>query len=62
VLEHGELGVRPLRGAAATDHFTLAGTGTETYEPSFTIHGRLRCALGGRCHRQKLDVTGWHRR
>ena len=39
VLEHGELGTRPLRRAAATDHFTLAGTGVEEYAPRFTFHG-----------------------
>ncbi|MGW3116606.1 family 78 glycoside hydrolase catalytic domain [Streptomyces sp. NPDC001107] len=39
VLEHGELGVRPLRLAAATDTYTLAGAGEETYEPRFTFHG-----------------------
>jgi alpha-L-rhamnosidase len=40
VLEHGELGVRPLRFAEATDRFTLAGTGEiETWEPAFTFHG-----------------------
>jgi alpha-L-rhamnosidase len=39
VLEHGELGTRPLLGAAATDRFTLAGVGTETFEPHFTYHG-----------------------
>ncbi|MCI3274237.1 glycoside hydrolase family 78 protein [Streptomyces cylindrosporus] len=39
VLEHGELGVRPLRRAAATDTYTLLGRGVETYEPRFTFHG-----------------------
>ena len=39
VLEHGELGVRPLRLAAATDTYTLAGVGEERYEPRFTFHG-----------------------
>lgn len=39
VLEHGELGTRPLRSAAATDTWTLAGTGAETWEPRFTFHG-----------------------
>jgi alpha-L-rhamnosidase len=48
VLEHGELGTRPLRLAAATDTFILAGTGEEVYEPTFTIHG-FRYA----------EVTGW---
>jgi alpha-L-rhamnosidase len=52
VLEHDELGTRPLRGADATDTYILAGhengTGVETYEPTFTIHG-FRYA----------EVTGW---
>jgi alpha-L-rhamnosidase len=40
VLEAGELGVRPLRSAKATDEWILAGTGEdETWEPSFTYHG-----------------------
>jgi alpha-L-rhamnosidase len=39
VLEHGELGIRPLRGAAATDRYTLRGDGVETWEPRFTFHG-----------------------
>ena len=39
VLEHGELATRPLRGAAATDTYILAGDGVETYEPAYTIHG-----------------------
>ncbi len=39
VLEHGELGVRPLRAARATDAYTLAGDGVETWEPAFTFHG-----------------------
>ncbi|MEW2508231.1 family 78 glycoside hydrolase catalytic domain [Amycolatopsis sp. NPDC047767] len=39
VLEHGELGTRPLRNAAATDHYTLSGEGEETWEPRWTFHG-----------------------
>jgi alpha-L-rhamnosidase len=39
VLEHGELGTRPLRHAEATDHYTLRGGETETWEPRFTFHG-----------------------
>ena len=39
VLENGELGLRPLRRAEATDHYTLAGGGQETWEPRFTFHG-----------------------
>ncbi|WP_433675587.1 family 78 glycoside hydrolase catalytic domain [Microbacterium gorillae] len=48
VLEHGELGVRPLRRATATDHYTLAGDGVEEWEPEFTFHG-FRYA----------EVSGW---
>lgn len=38
VLEHGELGVRPLRAAEATDHLVLSG-GDDVLEPEFTFHG-----------------------
>jgi len=38
VLEHGELGTRPLRGALATDRFILSGK-RDTFEPRFTFHG-----------------------
>ncbi len=48
VLEHNELGTRPLRHAAATDRYTLRGGGIETWEPRFTFHG-FRYA----------EVTGW---
>lgn len=39
VLEHDELGVRPLRNAEATDTYVLAGDGDEVLEPTFTFHG-----------------------
>jgi alpha-L-rhamnosidase len=39
VLEHGELGTRPLRNAEATDRYTLRGGAPETWEPCFTFHG-----------------------
>ncbi|WP_242633308.1 alpha-L-rhamnosidase [Arthrobacter sp. S39] len=44
VLEDGELSLRPLRQAAATDTYTLAGSGIgeageEEWEPRFTFHG-----------------------
>jgi alpha-L-rhamnosidase len=48
VLEDGELGVRPLRKARATDTYTLTGEGVEEWAPSFTFHG-FRYA----------EVTGW---
>ena len=47
VLEHGELGTRPLRRAQATDRFILSG-GDDVFEPTLTFHG-FRYA----------EVTGW---
>jgi alpha-L-rhamnosidase len=38
VLEHDELGTRPLRTAKATDRFILSG-GDDVFEPTFTFHG-----------------------
>jgi alpha-L-rhamnosidase len=48
ILEDGELCVRPLRDAAATDSYTLAGRTAETWEARFTFHG-FRYA----------EVVGW---
>jgi alpha-L-rhamnosidase len=39
VLENGQLGVRPLRTAKATDTYTLRGGGAENWAPRFTFHG-----------------------
>jgi Alpha-L-rhamnosidase N-terminal domain./Bacterial alpha-L-rhamnosidase. len=39
VLENGELSLRPLRTARATDRYILHGNGEETWEPRFTFHG-----------------------
>lgn len=40
VLEHGELGVRPLRDCKATDEYILKSSqGFESWEPRFTFHG-----------------------
>ncbi|HEY5821624.1 MAG TPA: family 78 glycoside hydrolase catalytic domain [Propionibacteriaceae bacterium] len=47
VLEDGELGVRPLRNAKATDQLILSG-GPDFFEPTFTFHG-FRYA----------EITGW---
>ncbi|MFG2430536.1 family 78 glycoside hydrolase catalytic domain [Streptomyces sp. NPDC048590] len=38
VLSEGELAVRPLRSAKATDTFVLSG-GDDAFEPTFTFHG-----------------------
>lgn len=39
VLEHGELGTRPLRSAKAQTLIKLGGVGTKGYEPNFTFYG-----------------------
>jgi alpha-L-rhamnosidase len=39
VLEDGELCLRPLRHAAATDRYIARGGGPEAWEPRFTFHG-----------------------
>ncbi|MFB9905688.1 family 78 glycoside hydrolase catalytic domain [Allokutzneria oryzae] len=39
VLEHGELGTRPLRSALATDRYLLSGDDEAVCEPSLTFHG-----------------------
>ncbi|MEK0153545.1 glycoside hydrolase family 78 protein [Arthrobacter oryzae] len=48
VLEHGELGTRPLRVARQTDRYVLRGSGEEIWEPEFTIHGF-----------RYVEVSGW---
>ncbi|MGO1977547.1 family 78 glycoside hydrolase catalytic domain [Brachybacterium tyrofermentans] len=49
VLEHEELGTRPLRSAKATDHLVLSGDPAgDAFEPTFTFHG-FRYA----------EVVGW---
>ncbi|WP_442574063.1 family 78 glycoside hydrolase catalytic domain [Microbacterium sp. F51-2R] len=47
VLEHDELGTRPLRRAEATDRFVLSG-GDDVFEPTLTFHGF-----------RYVEVTGW---
>ncbi|WWD19904.1 hypothetical protein CI109_104373 [Kwoniella shandongensis] len=47
VLEHGELGVRPLRHAKATERIILGGK-VAGYEPKFTSHGF-----------RYIEITGW---
>ncbi len=48
VLEHDELGIRPLRTAEATDHFTLSGGDEpDVFEPRFTFHGFRYASVDG---------------
>jgi alpha-L-rhamnosidase len=46
VLEHGELGTRPLRSAEVTDRFILSG-GDDLFEPTLTFHGFRYAELSG---------------
>jgi alpha-L-rhamnosidase len=46
VMEHGELGVRPLRTAKATDEIILGGK-TKGWEPKFTFHGFRYAEVSG---------------
>ncbi|ROR65196.1 glycoside hydrolase family 78 protein [Agrococcus jenensis] len=39
VIEDGELGTRPLRGATSVDSYVCSGEAPEEYTPRFTIHG-----------------------
>jgi alpha-L-rhamnosidase len=46
VLEHDELGTRPLRGARATDTFVLSGD-DDVFEPTLTFHGFRYAEVSG---------------
>lgn len=59
VLEHGELGTRPLRTAKATDVLTLGGDGPLEWEPLLTFHGfRYVEVAGWPGEVSKADITG----
>jgi alpha-L-rhamnosidase len=51
VLEHGELGVRPLRDAQATDRFIRSG-GEDLFEPTMTFHGFRYAEVTGLSHEE----------
>ncbi|WP_326493591.1 family 78 glycoside hydrolase catalytic domain [Pseudarthrobacter sp. SL88] len=71
VMQDGEIYTRPLRGAAATDRYTLAGEAPETWEPRFTIHGFRYAEIDGwtggdpaenitaRVYHTDMERTGW---
>jgi alpha-L-rhamnosidase len=48
VMTGGEMDYETIRRAKATDRYTLAGNGPETWEPRFTFHGF-----------RYVDVEGW---
>ncbi|TDZ38158.1 hypothetical protein C8035_v006814 [Colletotrichum spinosum] len=47
VLEDGELALRPLRVATASDTFILNGNANQTWEPRFTFHGFRYAQIDG---------------
>ena len=70
VLENGELGVRPLRTARATDSYVLAGPDQTVLEPGLTFHGFRYAEVGGLPELRREDAeavvvgsdlrrTGW---
>ncbi len=55
----GSIYTTNLRGARATDHYTLSGAGEEVYEPSFTFHGFRYVELRGYPGKPPMDaITG----
>jgi alpha-L-rhamnosidase len=52
----GTLYVENLRTAKATDHFILAGTGLEEYQPRFTFHGFRYAELSGISAKPPVDA------
>jgi alpha-L-rhamnosidase len=75
VMQEGEIYTRPLRGARSTDNYTLAGSGTEEWEPRFTFHGFRYAEISGwpgdvesavaagdlvaRVYHTDMERTGW---
>lgn len=75
VMQEGEIYTRPLRGARSTDNYTLAGGGTEEWEPRFTFHGFRYAEISGwpgdveaavaagdlvaRVYHTDMERTGW---
>jgi len=71
VLQDGEVYLRPLQTAVATDTYVLSGDGVEDWEPRFTLHGFRYVEVEGwpgrlhegdvvaRVHHSDLRRTGW---
>ncbi|GAA5178573.1 glycoside hydrolase family 78 protein [Rugosimonospora acidiphila] len=71
ILHGGELDVRSLRDAGATDRYVLRGGGPEVWEPRFTFHGFRYLEIGGwpgefdpaavsaRVYHTDMPRTGW---
>ncbi len=53
----GSIYVENLRTAKATDHYILAGTGLEEYQPHFTFHGFRYAEISGISAKPGLDTV-----
>ncbi|HZX01875.1 alpha-L-rhamnosidase [Kribbella sp.] len=58
VLENGELGVRPLRSAKATDTYVLAGPDEVTLDSPLTFHGFRYAEVSGVTDLRTEDLEG----
>ena len=54
--DDGTIYTANLRGAPATDHFVLRGSGEEVFEPHFTYHGFRYVEVTGLSYRPPLDA------
>ncbi|MFF3203574.1 family 78 glycoside hydrolase catalytic domain [Streptomyces sp. NPDC002962] len=71
ILQDGELATRPLREAVSVDTYVLDGSGRQTWEPRFTLHGFRHAEITGwpgelaegavvaRVHHTDMRRTGW---
>ncbi len=57
VLEHDELGTRPLRTAKATDTYVVSGADEEVLEPRFTFHGFRYAEVDGIDDLDPADIS-----
>jgi len=56
--DKGDLYLDNLRGAEATDKYTLSGQGKESWEPSFTFHGFRYVSVEIKGTAEILELTG----
>ena len=59
VLEDGELAIRPLRTAEATDRWVLSGPQEVVLEPSLTLHGFRYAEVSGRAPACARRTSSW---
>ncbi|WP_199433451.1 glycoside hydrolase family 78 protein [Qaidamihabitans albus] len=60
VLQDGELYVRPLRNAEATEEYVLRGEGERVWEPRFTFHGFRYAEVTGDAEPGEVTARVYH--